>query len=174
MEAKAKMKTLNVNNIMTISPKSITIDLFDSFVKFIDRSKKTTRTYTTNLRQFMVWLKYMKISYPQRQDILSYRDYLGQEHKAIQLDMTNKNGWSYRTNSKGDCYKVACNPNTIAQYLRSICQFFRWTAANGLYPNIADNIHPPKIRHNVHRKAALTAADVLAIEKNIISKARSK
>lgn len=148
--------------------------LFDNFIAFIDRGEKTTRTYITNLRQFAAWLQYMAISRPQRQDILSYRDYLGAEHEAIQLDPGGVNGWVYRTDGSGNRYKVTCKPNTVAQYLRSVCQFFRWAAANGSYPNIADNVHAPKIRHDVHRKDALTAADVLTIEKSIEAAAEAK
>ena len=43
--------------------------LFDDFVRWIDRSEKTTRSYLTNLRQFMAWLKYAAIRNPQRQDV---------------------------------------------------------------------------------------------------------
>ena len=32
--------------------------LFASFVAWIDRSDKTTRSYITNLRQFMAWLQH--------------------------------------------------------------------------------------------------------------------
>ena len=141
--------------------------LFEDFIRFIDRGEKTTRTYITNLRQFAAWLAFSAIRRPARQDILSYRDYLGAEHDAIQLDPDDARGWTYRTDGSGNRYKVTCKPNTIAQYLRSVCQFFRWTAANGFYPDIAANVHAPKIRHDVHRKDALTAADVLTIEKSI-------
>lgn len=148
--------------------------LFDDFIRFIDRGEKTTRTYITNLRQFAAWLAYSAIRRPARQDILSYRDYLGAEHDAIQLDAASADGWSYRTDSTGNRCRITCRPNTIAQYLRSVCQFFRWTAANGFYPNIADNIHAPKIRHDVHRKDALSAADVLTIEKSIAAGAAER
>ena len=148
--------------------------LFDDFLAFIDRGEKTTRTYLNNLKQFAAWLQYQAISRPERQDIFLYRQYLATEHDAIQLDPTSANGWTYRTNASGNRYTVKCKPNTIAQYLRSVCQFFRWTAANGFYPDIAANIHAPKIRHDVHRKDALTAADVLAIERDIVAAATDK
>ena len=107
-----------------------------------------------------------------RQDILSYRDYLSAEHDAIQLDAAE--GWTYRRDKNGNRIRVTCKPNTIAQYLRSVGQFFRWTAAAGLYPNIAENVHAPKIRHDTHKKDALTAADVLTIEKSIQAAADEK
>lgn len=81
-------------------------------------------------------------------------------------------GWRYRTDRNGNPVKVNCKPNTIAQYLRSVCQFFRWTAANNLYPDIAANIHAPKVSHNTHKKEALTPAEVLQIENSIAQKAQ--
>lgn len=146
--------------------------LFDSFISFIDRGEKTTKTYITNLRQFAAWVAYKAISRPVRQDIIFYRDYLTSEHDAIQFDPAN--GWRYRTNRKGDRCRVTCKPNTIKLYLQSVRQFFSWTAANGYYPNIAANVHAPKIRQDAHKKDALTAADVLTIEKSIEAAAAEK
>ena len=146
--------------------------LFDSFISFIDRGEKTTRTYITNLRQFAAWLAYKAISRPVRQDIIFYRDYLTSEHDAIQYDPAA--GWKYRTDRNGDRCRITCRPNTIKLYLQSVRQFFSWTAANGYYPNIAANVHAPKIRQDAHKKDALTAADVLTIEKSIEAGAAAK
>lgn len=148
--------------------------LFDEFISFIDRPGKTERTYITNLRQFAAWMRYKAISRPQRSDVIAYRDYLGQEHDAIQLDNDSPAGWTYRTTAAGRRYKITCRPNTVRQYLRSVCAFFRWTAASGYYPNIADNIHAPKVKQDFHKKDALTAADVLTIEQSIAAQAEAK
>lgn len=125
---------------MTVyNSQEITPALFGDFIAWIDRSEKTTRTYLNNLRQFAAWMAAAAITAPTRKDIIIYRDYLTRTHKAT----------------------------TAAAYLRTVCQFFRWTAANGLYPDIAANIHAPKIRHSTHKKDALTVADVQTIEKSI-------
>ena len=166
------MNTITATGAAIIPANDLQTSLFNEFISFIDRGEKTTRTYITNLRQFAAWLKYASIARPIRQDIISYRDYLGAEHDAIQLDAAE--GWTYRRDKNGNRIKVKCKPNTIAQYLRSVAQFFRWTAAAGLYPNIAENIHAPKIRHDTHKKDALTAADVLKIEKSIQAAADEK
>ena len=150
----------------------LTPALFMDFVSWIDRSEKTTRSYLTNLKQFMAWLQYRAITRPGRQDILSYRQWLTTEHDAISLDPVT--GWTYRTDSTGTPIKVICKPNTVAQYLRSVCQFFRWTAANGIYPDIAANIHAPKVKNDTHRKEALTVAEVLTIETSITEQAAQK
>lgn len=141
--------------------------LFDEFISFIDRGERTTRTYITNLRQFAAWLRYRSITSPARGDVINYRDYLATEHDAIKLDAAAAAGWSYRTDRNGNRYKVTCKPATVAQYLRSVCQFFKWTAAAGYYPNIAENVHAPKLRHDIHKKDALAPADVLTIEQHI-------
>lgn len=145
--------------------------LFLDFVKWIDRSEKTTRSYLTNLKQFMAWLAYSGIRNPRREDILSYREWLLREHDAIRLTGT---GWSYRTDNCGNPQRVTCSANTVAQYLRSVSQFFRWTAATGFYPDIAANIHAPKLKTDTHRKEALTIQEVLAIESSITEQATEK
>lgn len=156
-----------------VQAKDLPGGLFMDFVEWIDRSPATTRTYITNLRQFLAWMRYTECARPQRQDILSYRDWLTAEHDAIRLDPQTPEGWNYRTDRTGNRQSVMCSANTAAQYLRSVRQFFRWTAANGLYPDIAANVHAPKIRHDTHRKDALTAGDVLAIEQSIAATAKA-
>ena len=146
--------------------------LFEEFIKYIDRGQKTTRTYITNLRQFAAFLAYKGIRRPQRQDVIAYRDYLTAEHEAIQYNPAT--GWTYRTDHSGRRYTTICKPTTVKIYLQSVRQFFSWTAANGFYPDIAANIHAPKVRHDVHRKDALTAADVLTIEQSIEAEAGAK
>ena len=169
------MEALEIYNSRNLTPaQDFNPGLFDDFVAWIDRSDKTTRSYLTNLRQFMAWLKYAAIRNPQRQDIISYRQWLTAEHEAIALDRDSITGWKYRTDAHGNPLKINCKPNTIAQYLRSVCQFFRWTAANGYYPDIAANIHAPKLRHDRHSKEALTAPEVLAIEKSIAQRAQER
>lgn len=145
--------------------------LFADFIDYIDRGPKTTRTYIVNLKQFIAWLSYRGIKRPEREDIISYRDYLATEHEAIQLTPT---GWKYRTNKKGNRYIVKCKPNTIKQYMESVRRFFAWTAVNGYYPDVAKNVHTPRINQGIHRKDALTAADVQTIEKSIEAQTAEK
>ena len=145
--------------------------LFADFISWIDRGEKTTRTYINNLRQFAAWLNYSEIPQPARADIVKYREWLAAEHEAITLTPT---GWKYRTDNTGSRIMIVCKPNTIAQYLRSVCQFFKWTAANGIYPDIAANIHAPKVTHSTHHKEALTAQEVLTIENSIANRAQER
>lgn len=148
--------------------------LFEHYIAYIDRGEKTTQTYITNLRQFAAWLLFSGIKRPERKDIITYRDYLGADHEAIKLDSSCVNGWRYRTDAAGRPIITKCKPNTIAQYLRCVAQFFRWAAAEGFYPNIADNVHTPKIKNDRHKKDAFTVEELQQIERSICAGAKNK
>lgn len=128
-----------------IAARPLQASIVNEFISYVDRGEKTTRTYLTNIRQFIYWLQAAGIESPTRSDIIAYRDYLTQDHK----------------------------PNTVKQYLQSVRQFFNWAAAAGYYPNIAANIHAPKVRQDAHKKEALTAGDVQNIERSIIDNAEA-
>ena len=168
------MEAIAVINPQSIAPaQEITAALFNDFVAFIDRSEKTTRTYLTNLKQFMAWLKYADVRNPVRQDIISYRQWLTAEHDAISFAPDTAAGYTFRTDANGNPVKVICKPTTVKGYLQSVKAFFSWTAANNLYPNIAANIHAPKITES-HKKDSLTAAEVLTIENSIAERATER
>lgn len=115
-------------------------DLFGRFIDYTDRKKSTVKGYLTCIRHFAYWLQTNNITQPTREDIKAYRDCL--------------------TNSE---YATG----TQQQYLRAVKHFFKWTAAEGLYPNIADNIHGAKVRHDIHKKDALSREDVPKIAATI-------
>lgn len=148
-------------------------DMMAEFVRFIDRSDKTARTYLCNLRQFDAWLHWRGISRPGRSDVLAYRDWLLADHDAIKTSSCPA-GWEYRTDSAGRPLKIRCKPATAALYLRSVGQFFRWTASSGRYPDIAANVHPPRIASGIHKKDALDARELLAIEDGISATAAAR
>ncbi len=169
------METLTIYNRQELAAMQPFSDhLFSSFVAWIDRSEKTTRSYLVNLKQFAAWRKFAGAEQPTRADILQYKAWLSAEHEAITLAPETPQGWKYRTDRAGNLITIICKPNTIAQYLRIVCQFFKWTAANNLYPDIASNIHAPKISHSTHRKEALTDKEVLQIEASIAERAAEK
>ncbi len=147
--------------------KPLTSALFDEFVQWIDRGERTTRTYLTNLRQFLAWMRFSGCSQPTRQDIIAYREWLCTEHDAIRLAPDSVAGWAYRTDGQGRPIRTICKASTAKMYLQSVRQFFRWTASMNLYPDIASNVHMPKISTDIHRKDALKPEEVLTIEVNI-------
>lgn len=128
--------------IMIVNPQRTAFDktLFDRFISYTDRKPTTIKGYISCLRHFIQWLSDNSITQPEREDIRRYRDYLKSSGLAV---------------------------GTQSQYLRAVKHFFKWTAAEGLYTNIADNIHGAKVRHDVHKKDALSREDVPIIAKSI-------
>ena len=138
------------NMAMTITPAAPAIQssqqptfskgLFERFIDYTDRKDTTIKGYVTCIRQFVKWLDVNGIQQPQRDNIKAYRDYLSSSGLAT---------------------------STQAQYLRAVKHFFKWTASEGLYPNVADNIHGAEVKHDIHRKDAFEVADVLLIADTI-------
>lgn len=155
-----------------VAANELHVNVFNEYisdiVKAFKADSKTTRSYIVNLRQFAAWLRYNTITRPISNDISSYREYLEHEHEAIQLDSDSVNGWKYRTDASGSRIIVTCKASTVKQYLQTVKMFFKWTSNNGIYPNIAADVRSPRVRQDAHKKEALTASDVLAIEKSIV------
>lgn len=126
--------------IQSANKPAFNTSLFDRFIDYTDRKETTIKGYFTCIRQFIKWLEYNGITQPERENIKAYRDHLSGSGLAT---------------------------GTQAQYLRAVKHFFKWTASEGLYPNIADNIHGAKVRHDVHKKDALERDDVAKIAATI-------
>ena len=118
---------INVNTAQTM-PQNINRDLFSAWVNYIDASAKTVETYGKAIKQFLLFLQDRNITQPTREDIISYRDTLKQSHK----------------------------PTTVQNYIMAVKQFFKWTATEGIYPNIAEHIKGAKI-DTEHKKDYLTS-----------------
>ena len=129
-----------VETTTTAAALSGTVDgsLCERFIDYLDVSKKTVETYKRALRQFIKYLKEEGIARPTRADILSYRQQLM------------------------DCTSAA----TVTSYMTVVRLFFRWTAQEGLYPNIADHVKGAKIGRE-HKKDCLTATQTGQILQNL-------
>ena len=114
--------------------------LMERFIDYTDRKETTVKNYKKCISRFLTWLAYNEIRQPQREDIKAYRDFLA------------------------SCGHTA---GTQQQYLRAVKHFFSWLAAEGIYPNVADNVHPPKVRHDIHKKDALGREDVPIVAESI-------
>lgn len=109
--------------------KEITIDLYDSFINYLDStSDKTKETYMTSLRQFFKWLSENNITAPSRFDVIRFRD------ETIER----------------------CKSSTSRAYMVAVKMFFDWLENNHIYPNIAKNIKSAKI-DNSPKKDYLTS-----------------
>ena len=65
----------------------------------------------------------------------------------------------YRNHLEGQDFTAG----TKAQYLRAVKHFFKWTAAEGLYPDIAQGIKGAKVKQDNTKKEAFSADDMKAI-----------
>ena len=115
-------------------------DLFSRFIDYCDVNKITMKGYVVCIHAFTRWMQENGIHQPQRADIKAYKEYL-----------------------EGSTYKAG----TKAQYMRAVKHFFRWTASEGFYPNIADNIKIKGAYTKEHKKDALGREDVPMIADTI-------
>lgn len=115
---------LQINAIQR--PQEITADLLDRFIKFADASPATMRTYSSCLKDFARYLNTRGITMPDRDTVIEYREDL----------------------------KTRCQPATVQLRLVTVRLFFQWTAATGIYPDIAQRVKGPKISRG-HKKDAL-------------------
>lgn len=119
-----------------LEPAAITEDMYQRFIDFVDASQRTVEAYRASLKQFALWMADNGIiDKPTRVDIISYKNYL--------LESGHK-------------------PTTTQNYMCAVRLFFRWTAQEGLYPNIADNVKSVKL-DRAHKKDALTASQVRTV-----------
>ena len=118
-------------NTAIVAQKTITEDLFNSFIEYLAASPKTVQTYTRAVRQFFKYIYENGINQPTREDVIAYREYLKDTHK----------------------------PTTVQNYIVSVRIFFQWTEQKGLYPNVAEHIKGAKLDKN-HKKDYLTSRQV--------------
>ncbi len=116
------------------TPQQVTSELYRRFTDYLDTTPKTIATYTGNIKQFARYLERQNIKQPTRADILNYREELKGKYKAT----------------------------TVQNYIEAVKLFFKWTAQEGLYPNIADHIKGATISKE-HKKDYLTSEQVKAV-----------
>ena len=104
-------------------------DMTRSFLRFLDAAETTTRNYAKALRRFFCWLADKGIRRPTPDDVVEYRDGL----------------------------KAEVKPGSLHLYMTALHLFFRWTAANGYYPDIAAHVKAPRTGRS-HARDNLTAA----------------
>lgn len=112
----------------------ITEELGRQFVDFIDATPQSIATYRASIRRMFDYMATAGITAPTRADILAYRDELKQNYK----------------------------PTTVSLHMTAARLFFRWTAQQGIYPNIADHIKGAKLDRG-HKKDYLTSSQVKAV-----------
>lgn len=116
---------------------------FSRFMDYCDVKDSTIQGYTVALRHFVEWFKAQQITQPTREDVKAYKKHLA----------------TYINEKKGKGLTAA----TQARYFRVCKLFFKWCAAEGLYPNIADNLKPANARTDGYRRDALTGDEMRGI-----------
>jgi integrase/recombinase XerC len=127
-----------MNNLTVIqngelkTQQNFTAELYARFIEYLDAKPKTIETYTKALRQLFNYFFINSIGQPQREDIIAFREELKESgHK----------------------------PTTIQNYITATRLFFKWTAQEGLYPNVADRLKGAKLDRE-HKKDYLTSRQV--------------
>ena len=123
------------NNTEIVAQQSIDLTLFDRFIAYLDSSQKTIETYTKAIRQLFNYFSLNGITRPTREDIIAFRDEL-----------------------KASGHK----PTTVQNYITATKLFFKWTAQERIYPNVAEHIKGAKLNRE-HKKDYLTSRQVKTI-----------
>jgi len=113
---------------------AITDELARKFIGFIDASPQSVATYKASIRRMLEFFRTRNITRPTRADILQYRDALKAQYK----------------------------PASVALHMTAARLFFRWTAQEGLYPNVSDHVKGAKLDRG-HKKDYLTSGQVKAV-----------
>ena len=132
------MTDLAIRQTTELQSMTLSEDLFQSFLSYLDASPKTVETYTKAIRQFYKYIEERGITQPAREDVIEYREALREDHK----------------------------PTTVQNYITALRLFFQWTKTAGLYPNIAQHIKGAKLTKE-HKKDYLTSSQVKAILRRI-------
>lgn len=109
--------------------------LLDRFIRYLDVSPRSVSTYAQALRRLFSYLSGKGVARPRREDLIEYREALKAEGK-----------------------KAA----TISLYMVAARLFFRWTAQEHVYPDVADHIKGAKL-DKAHKRDYLAAAQIKTV-----------
>ena len=130
------MNELQIVNTYQLNNLTFSESLFNSFMMYTDVKETTLKGYAVCIRQFAKWLHEQGITRPVREDVKAYKKHLEQQNFTA---------------------------GTKSQYLRAVKHFFKWTASEGLYPNIADNIKGAKVKQDNTKKEAFNESDIKTV-----------
>ncbi len=92
-------------------------DFADRWIRYLDVAPRSVQTYSSNLKQFLIWLSKNGITQPTREDIISFRDSLSVNHK----------------------------PSTVQGAMAAVRLFFEFCEVSGVYKNVAKHVKSPKL-----------------------------
>lgn len=118
-----------MNELKTVN--NLEDEYISKFLIYADVSEKSAEVYTRQLKQYFKYLSDNAVEQPTRETIVSYKNYLLQEHK----------------------------PTTTQNYLTAVKLFYKWAAQMGLYANICDGVKSCKVSRE-HKKDCLTTSQI--------------
>lgn len=124
-------QVMTVNSTAIENQSLISELLVGQFIKFAGVSEKSASTYITSLRQMNRYFTDNAIVNPSRDNLENWRDSLIEAGKSA---------------------------STVQLYITSAKLFFRWTALEGIYSNIADNLKSRVKPSTGHKRDCLSAA----------------
>ena len=130
-------------------------DMLGRFLEFVDVKDVTEKSYGVCLRCFGEWAANNFITAPTRRDILNYVEWLALPHARRERADRASNGKPAPV--------ITYSAGTQARYLRAVKLFFKWTAQEGLYPNVADNVKGAKVRADNTKRDPLQRDDARAL-----------
>lgn len=108
--------------------------LSQRFVKFLDVSELSVKSYSVGVRKILSFLHCNDITQPTRETVILYKKELCKKYSA----------------------------NTTALYISALRRFFTWCESEGLYANITAGVKSPKISHD-HKRDAFSATELKEI-----------
>lgn len=152
------MNDIITSNTQQIQQTQSIQTMLERFIDYINVKEVTIKSYGVCLRCFLEWIQDNNIQKPTRADILDYVKYLATPHHRRQrCDRPDSEEGSIITYSAG----------TQARYLRAVKLFFKWTAQEGLFPNVADNIKGAKCRADNTKRDPLQKEDAKTVLESI-------
>lgn len=116
-------------------------DMLSRFIIFVGSgSERTVKTYRYGVKRFLSFLRDRGVRCPTRDDVLEFRDELR---------------------------KAGRKTATIKLYIESVKLFSAWLASEELYPDIADRVKIKDTTAAIHKKKALTPAQITAMLEKI-------
>ena len=111
-----------------------------------DRAESTQAGYNVTVKSFLEWIQAEGITAPNRDTIISYREYLLTPHKSRKT---------------GEI--ITLSADTAARYFRGCKMFFAFLEDCGLYKDITRNVRSPKTRAKDFKRDSLEREDCLRI-----------
>jgi len=124
------------------------IEAWEAWIK--DRADTTQAGYNVTIKCFIEYLASKEITHPEREDIISYRQWLLTPHASRKT---------------GEI--ITFSADTAARYFRGCKMFFSFLEAQGLYKDITKNVRSPKTKLKEFKRDSLEREDCLRILNSI-------